>query len=117
MILTPSNTGNLVAGAGLGIFAWSAFLKADKIPWLKNLLTTRRKEMTLDWIDRNKGISLLGLEAINLGSLTSESAATGESQFAMDCNGKRNMLYFDMRPYIAPYFDRHGGFSTDEALR
>jgi len=67
MILTPSNTGNLVAGAGLGIFAWSAFLKADKIPWLKNLLTTRRKEMTLDWIDRNKGISLLGLEAINLG--------------------------------------------------
>jgi hypothetical protein len=67
MILTPSNTGNLVAGAGLGIFAWSAFLKADKIPWLKNLLTTRRKEFTLDWIDRNKGISLLGLETINLG--------------------------------------------------
>jgi len=54
---------------------------------------------------------------IGKGSLTSESAATGESQFAMDCNGKRNMLYFDMRPYIAPYFDRHGGFSTDEALR
>ena len=67
MILTPSNTGNLVAGAGLGIFAWSAFLKADKIPWLKNLLTTRCKEMTLDWIDKNKGISLLGLETINLG--------------------------------------------------
>jgi len=67
MILTPSNTGNLVAGAGLGIFAWGAFLKADKVPWLKNLLTTRRKEFTLDWIDRNKGISLLGLETINLG--------------------------------------------------
>ena len=63
MILTPSNTGNLVAGAGLGIFAWSAFLKADKIPWLKKLLTTRRKEVTLDWIDKNKGISLLGLES------------------------------------------------------
>jgi cobalamin biosynthesis protein CobD/CbiB len=67
MVLTPSNSGNLVAGAGLGVFAWSAFLKADKIPWLKNLLTTRRKEMTLDWIDKNKGISLLGLETINLG--------------------------------------------------
>ena len=67
MILTPSNTGNLVAGAGLGIFAWSAFLKADKVPWLKKLMTTRRKEFTLDWIDRNKGISLLGLETINLG--------------------------------------------------
>jgi len=67
MVITPSNSGNLVAGAGLGIFAWSAFLKADKIPWLRNLLTTRRKEMTLDWIDKNKGISLLGLETINLG--------------------------------------------------
>jgi hypothetical protein len=67
MVITPSNSGNLVAGAGIGVFAWSAFLKADKIPWLKNLLTTKRKEMTLDWIDKNKGISLLGLETVNLG--------------------------------------------------
>jgi hypothetical protein len=42
-------------------------LKADKVPWLKKLLTTRRKDMTLDWIDRNKGVTLLGLETINLG--------------------------------------------------
>lgn len=65
MVFTPSNSGNLVAGTGLGIFAWSAFLKADKVPWLKKLMTTRRKELSLDWINRNKGISLLGLEAIN----------------------------------------------------
>ena len=43
MVITPSNSGNLVAGAGLGIFAWSAFLKADKIPWAQKLLTTKRK--------------------------------------------------------------------------
>src|ERR1035437_4370359 len=67
MIITPSNSGNLVAGAGLGIFAWGAFLKADKIPFLKKLLTTKRKETTLTWINGNKGISLLGLEAINFG--------------------------------------------------
>lgn len=67
MIITPSNSGNLVAGAGIGIFAWGAFLKADKIPFLKKLLTTRRKETTLTWINGNKGISLLGLEAINFG--------------------------------------------------
>ena len=65
MVFTPSNSGNLVAGAGLGISAWSALLKADKVPWLKKLMTTRRKELSLDWINRNKGISLLGLEAIN----------------------------------------------------
>lgn len=65
MVLTPSNSGNLVAGAGLGLFAWGALLKADKVPWLRNLMTTRRKELSLDWINRNRGISLLGLEAIN----------------------------------------------------
>jgi hypothetical protein len=65
MVFTPSNSGNLVAGAGLGIFAWGAFLKADKVPWLKKLMTTRRKELSLDWINRNKSISLLGLEAVN----------------------------------------------------
>jgi hypothetical protein len=65
MILTPSNSGNLLAGAGLGIFAWGAFFKADKIPWLKRVLTTKRKEDTLEWIVRNKGMSLLGLETVN----------------------------------------------------
>lgn len=67
MLLTPSNSGNLVAGAGLGIFAWGAFLKADKIPFLKKLLTTRRKEIGLAWINKNKGLSLLGLETVNFG--------------------------------------------------
>jgi hypothetical protein len=67
MLLTPSNSGNLAAGAGLGIFAWGAFLKADKIPFLKKFLTTRRKEVTLGWMNRNKGMSLLGLETVNFG--------------------------------------------------
>jgi hypothetical protein len=67
MIITPSNSGNLVAGAGIGVFAWGAFLKADKIPVLKKLMPTRRKEATLEWINKNKGVSLLGLEAINFG--------------------------------------------------
>lgn len=67
MILTPSNTGNVAAGVGVGIFAWGAFLKADKIPWIQKLLTTKRKDAILKWIDKNKGISLLGLETINFG--------------------------------------------------
>ena len=67
MILTPSNTGNVAAGVGVGIFAWGAFLKADKIPWIQKLLTTKRKDATLKWIDKNKGISLLGLETMNFG--------------------------------------------------
>jgi hypothetical protein len=67
MILTPSNTGNLVAGAGVGIFAWGALLKADHIPWVQKLLTTKRKNATLNWVNKNKSITLLGLETVNFG--------------------------------------------------
>ena len=67
MILTPTNTGSLAAGVGVGIFGWGAFLKADKIHWIQKLLTTKRKESTLNWISKNKGITLLGLETINFG--------------------------------------------------
>lgn len=67
MVITPSNTGNAIAGVGLGVFAWGAFFKADKIPWLKKLITTQRKEKTLKWVNENKGLSLLGLETINFG--------------------------------------------------
>ena len=65
MILTPSNTGNVAAGAGVGLFAWGAFLKSDKIPWIKKLMTPKRKESTLSWVNSNKGMTLLGLEAVN----------------------------------------------------
>lgn len=65
MLITPSSTGSLVAGAGLGAFSWSAFLKVDKIPVLKHLIPTSRKEKTLAWMNKNKGLTLLGLEAVN----------------------------------------------------
>ncbi len=67
MIITPTNTGAAIAGVGLGVFSWSAFLKADKIPFIKKLLTTSRKDKTLGWMNKNKGLSLLGLEAVNFG--------------------------------------------------
>ena len=86
MILTPSNSGSLIAGAGIGAFSWSAFLKADKIPLLKHLMPASRKEKALEWMDKNKGLSLLGLEAINFGihGITSANAvifALGNSVF------------------------------------
>ena len=66
MFLTPANTGNAVAGVGIGIFAWSAFLKIDKIPGLRRLVNAQRKEKTLLWMDDNRGIAFLELEALNL---------------------------------------------------
>ena len=66
MFLTPTNTGNAVAGVGIGIFSWSVFLKIDKIPGLKHLVTNKRKESSLAWMNKNKSIAFLGLEALNL---------------------------------------------------
>lgn len=65
MILTPSNAGSGIAGVGIGVFAWGAFLKSDRIPWIKKLMTTQRKESMLAWANDNKGMSLLGLETVN----------------------------------------------------
>ena|ERR1035437_5920765 len=65
MILTPSNAGSGIAGVGIGVFAWGAFLKSDRIPWIKKLMTTQRKESMLAWVNDNKGMSLLGLETVN----------------------------------------------------
>lgn len=65
MILTPSNAGSGIAGIGIGIFAWGAFLKSDKIPWVNKLMTVQRKESALTWMNDNKGMSLLGLETVN----------------------------------------------------
>lgn len=76
MVITPTNSGNLLAGAGLGIFSWGAFLKADKIPLIRKLVTTKRKESAFSWMNRNKGMSLLGLETINysIHGITSSNA-------------------------------------------
>lgn len=67
MILTPTSTGNGLAGVVLGIFTWSIFQKADKIPLLKRVATTKRKESAFAWVDKNKALTLLGLESVNFG--------------------------------------------------
>lgn len=65
MILTPTNAGGLGAGAVTGVFTWSVALKGTKVPLLKRFYTEDRKEKLLDKMNRNKGVSLLLLEAAN----------------------------------------------------
>ena len=76
MIVTPTNTGSLIAGGGVGIFAWSLALKGDKIPGIKRFYTGERKEQLFSWMNGNKGMALLALEAINFGihGITSANA-------------------------------------------
>ena len=67
MMITPSNTGSMIAGAGVGIFGWSLTLKGDKIPGIKKLYTSSRKEQMFAWANGNKSMALLALEALNYG--------------------------------------------------
>jgi hypothetical protein len=68
MLVTPSNTGAIIAGLGVGIFGWSLAEKADKIPVVRRLYTHERKERTFLWASRNKTMALLALECLNFGT-------------------------------------------------
>jgi len=67
MIITPSNTGSIIAGAGVGVFGWSLALKGSKIPFIGRFYTGERKEQLFSWMNGNKGMALLALEGINFG--------------------------------------------------
>ena len=67
MSLTPTSQSSFIAGVGLWAVGWSALFKLDKIPLLKRLFTTSRKEATLNWMAHNKVVTLLGTEALNFG--------------------------------------------------
>jgi len=76
MIVTPSNTGSMIAGAGVGIFGWSLALKGNKIPFIKRFYTSERKEKMFTWASGNKTMALLALEGVNFGihGITSANA-------------------------------------------
>jgi hypothetical protein len=68
MFVTPSNTGSMIAGVGVGIFGWSLAEKADKVPFVGRLYTHDRKERAFSWASRNKTMALLALECLNFGT-------------------------------------------------
>ncbi len=67
MVITPTNTGSAIAGASVGVFGWSLTLKGDQIPFIKRFYTGDRKERLFSWMNGNKSMALLALEALNFG--------------------------------------------------
>ena len=76
MVITPSNTGSIIAGAGVGIFGWSIAEEGNNIPLVRKLYTDTRKEQMFTWASQNKTMALLALEGINFGihGITSANA-------------------------------------------
>jgi hypothetical protein len=65
MLITPTNTGAAIAGASVGVFGWSLAVKGDQIPLIKRVYTEERKERLFSWMNGNKSLALLALEACN----------------------------------------------------
>jgi hypothetical protein len=62
MLLTPTSVGSLLAGAAFWTLIWAAIHKLDEIPYIKEYASTQE---VLDWIEVNKGLTLVITEGIN----------------------------------------------------
>lgn len=65
-LLTPTTTGNVVAGVVVGTFQYSIMVKLDKIPFIKKFVSTERKLKIVKWIVDNKAMSFLFFEIFNM---------------------------------------------------
>jgi hypothetical protein len=62
MLLTPTFVGLLLAGAAFWTLIWAAIHKLDEIPYIKEYTSTQQ---VLDWIEENKGLTLVITEGVN----------------------------------------------------
>lgn len=66
MIFTPTATSGAVSGAGLWSLAWSAVLKMDTIAGRLGLGKMVSRRATLGWVRKNKSLTLIGTEVVNI---------------------------------------------------
>jgi hypothetical protein len=67
MQITPTDRGSVIAGIGISSLAWMSLFKLD---YLAKITFTSRwisKDRLFGWINRNKSVSLLTTEVINVG--------------------------------------------------
>ena len=66
MIVTPTNTGSMIAGAGVGLFGWSLAEKGNKIPFVKTFYTEVRKETAVHVDERQQEHGAVGARGVQL---------------------------------------------------
>jgi hypothetical protein len=64
MTLTPTSQSSLFAGAVLWLVGWLTFFKVDKIPYIGRFIN---RERILNWMLKNKVLTLLCTEIFNFG--------------------------------------------------
>lgn len=92
-MLTPTAQSSLVAGAALWLVGWLTFFKADKIPFIGRFIN---RERILNWILKNKVLTLLCTEFVNFGVHNPTDPAT--TLFAIGGTAFNALMIFVLLP-------------------
>ena len=108
MTLTPTSQSSLFAGAVLWLVGWLTLFKVDKIPIVGRLVD---KDRVLNWILKNKALTLLITEFVNFGVHNPTDPAT--TLFAIGGTAFNALMIF----ILLPLFKWRGRKSNKEILR
>jgi hypothetical protein len=65
LVITPTDKGALVAGAGIWTLLWASITKIDAVPLLNRFIS---RDKIFGWVRNNKSVTLLCTEAVNFGA-------------------------------------------------
>ncbi len=94
MTLTPTSQSSLFAGAVLWLVGWLTFFKAEKIPLIGRFID---RERILDWMLKNKVLTLLCTEFVNFGVHNPTNPAT--TLFAIGGTAFNAVMIFVFLPF------------------
>ena len=66
-MFTPTASSSFFAGIGVWSVVWSAVYKIEAVAKMLGLGRWVNKELILEWINKNKVVTLIGTEALNFG--------------------------------------------------
>ncbi|MFP5207285.1 MAG: hypothetical protein ACLGSH_18175 [Acidobacteriota bacterium] len=108
MTLTPTAQSSVIAGFTLWFVGWMTFFKADHLPLVGKFI---RKERMIDWISRNKALTLMCTEVFNFGAhgISNANSVT----FALGGTAFNALMIF----VLLPLFKWRGRKSNNRILR
>jgi hypothetical protein len=94
MTLTPTAQSSAIAGFALWIVGWSTFFKMDKLPVIGKFVN---QERTIEWISKNKVLTMLITEIFNFGvhGISNPASVT----FALGGTAFNAIMIFALLPF------------------
>lgn len=92
MLITPTQRGTFIAGAGWWALVWSLLFKSQKLPMVGKFVP---RERILNWIENNKIMTFMMGEMINLATHTGVLGVT----FALGGTCINSLIIFVLFPF------------------